>query len=174
MATFRRVYAEGHYYFLTVVTEHRRPILIDHVELLREAFRHSKAFFDYEIDAISILPDHFHMIILPCKQDDYAKIITSIKTYFSKNLNRNYPTNQSKHKKREAGVWQRRFYEHTIRNDRELQQYRDYVHYNPVKHGWVGRAYDWQYGTFRKFVQQRFYDEDWCSVGFPAHDEEYD
>ena len=164
MAIFRRVYAEGHYYFLTIVTEHRRPILIENIELLREAFRHSKQFFKYEIDSITILPDHFHMIILPEKEDEYAKIIKSIKIYFSRNLKQNYTRNQSQIKKREAGVWQRRFYEHTIRDEKELQRYRDYVHYNPVKHKLVGKASDWEYGSFRQFVNCGYYDEAWYSL----------
>ncbi len=86
MATFRRVYAEGHPYFITMTTQNRRPVLVDNVALLREAFHNSKKYFVYEIDAIVILPDHLHMIIIPEEPDAYPKIVRSIKTYFSKGL----------------------------------------------------------------------------------------
>ncbi len=86
MAVFRRVYAEGHPYFITMTTQNRTPLLVDHVELLREAFRNSKKYFVYEIDSIVILPDHPHMIIIPEEPDSYPKIVRSVKTYFSKGL----------------------------------------------------------------------------------------
>ncbi len=169
MATFRRVYAEGHPYFITMTTQNRRPILVDNVALLREAFRNSKKYFAYEIDSIVILPDHLHMIIIPEEPDAYPKIVRSIKTYFSKGLKESWagmPTlrSASQVKKRELGIWQRRFYEHAVRDEKDLQSLRDYIHYNPVKHGLVKRVYDWEYSSFRKYCTKGMYEKNWMNL----------
>jgi len=172
MATFRRLYVEGHPYFITMVMEKRRPLLIENIDLLRDAFRHSKTFFDYAIDSIAIMPDHLHMIIVPEEYDAYPGIVRSIKTYFSKGLKASdswagMPTlrTESQVKKRELGIWQRRFYEHTVRDDRDLQKLRDYIHYNPVKHGLATSAAAWKYSSFDRFVAQGIYEADWVSMG---------
>jgi len=164
MPNYTRIFSEGHAYFLTIATEKRRPLLIDNITLLRQAFANSKQYFDYTIDCISIMPDHLHMVLLPKNVDEYPKIITSIKTYFSKNLHQTYKTSASQSKKRELGIWQRRYYEHTIRDQKELERYRNYVHYNPVKHGLVKSAKDWEFSSFGKFVNNGFYDEDWYNL----------
>ena len=170
MAVFRRVYAEGYPYFITMTTQNRTPLLVDNIELLREAFRHSKEYFTYDIDSIVILPDHLHMIIAPKKYDAYPKIVRSVKTYFSKGLKDSWagmPTlrSASQEKKRELGIWQRRFYEHTIRDEKDLQRLRDYVHYNPVKHGVAESAAAWKYSSFDRFVASGMYDKNWVDMG---------
>ena len=164
MPNYTRIFADGHPYFITIATEKRRPILIENITLLRQAFTHSKQYFDYNLDAICILPDHLHMIVNPNDATDYPKIITSIKTYFSKNLHQRYKTSDSKSKKRELGIWQRRYYEHTIRDEKELEKYRNYVHYNPVKHKLVSSAKDWEFSSFGKFVKNGFYNRDWYNL----------
>ncbi len=164
MATFRRVYAQNHPYFITITTEKRNPILIKNISLLRQAFAHSKQYFNYEIDSICILPDHLHMIICPENGDEYPNIIKSIKTYFSKNINQTFKVTDSQQKKKERGIWQRRFYEHTIRDDNELEKYKNYIHYNPVKHKLVSKANNWEYSSFSKFVKNGLYDEGWYSL----------
>ena len=110
------------------------------------------------------------MILEPELHDIYPKIIRAIKYNFSRLLQSwdgNPPLQQlsrskSKERKGEQPVWQRRFYEHTIRNEKELFLYRDYIHYNPVKHKLVTRAGDWDYSTFRHYVSEGYYPEDWC------------
>ena len=164
MATFRRVYAKNHSYFITINTEKRRPILIENIDILRQAFTHSKQFFNYKIDSICILPDHLHMIIYPENETEYPNIIKSIKTYFSKNIKQTFKPTQSQTKKRELGIWQRRFYEHTIRDDKELEKFRNYIHYNPVKHKLVLSAQYWKHSSFSKFVKKGFYDLQWYSL----------
>ena len=164
MATFRRVYTQNHPYFITMSTEKRRPILIENIDILRQAFAHSKQFFNYKIDSICILPDHLHMVIFPENETEYPNIIKSIKTYFSKNIKQSFQPTQSQSNKRELGIWQRRFYEHTIRDDNELERYRNYIHYNPVKHKLVLKASDWEYSSFGRFVKNGFYDETWYSL----------
>ena len=164
MSNYTRVFAQGHPYFITINTEKRRPILIDNITILRQAFANSKQYFDYKIDAICILPDHLHMIIYPKDEKDYPNIIKSIKTYFSKNINQTFDISQSKTKKKELGIWQRRYYEHTIRDEKELQKYRNYIHYNPVKHHLSNNANEWEYSSFSKFVSHGYYDIDWYNL----------
>jgi putative transposase len=169
LAVFRRMYAEEHPYFITMVTENREPLLVENVAILRDAFQHSKSFFKYTIDSIVVMPDHLHMIIIPEENDAYPKIVRSIKTYFSKELKESWagmPTlrTQSQIKKRELGIWQRRFYEHTVRDERDLQRLRDYIHYNPVKHGWVKRVYDWKHSSFHKYHVQGMYETEWVNL----------
>ena len=164
MSAYRRVFVEGHAYFITMVTYCRRPLLCEHISLFKDALKHSKQFFCYTIDAIAVLPDHVHMIIIPERVEEYPKIIRSIKTYFSKNFPNDVQKTVIQNKRREAGIWQRRYYEHTIRNDMEMQRYRDYIHYNPVKHGLSKLAYEWQYSSFQKFVLSGMYEKGWYSM----------
>jgi putative transposase len=164
MSNYTRVFAQGHTYFITITTEKRRPILIDNITLLRQAFSHSKQYFKYEIDSISIMPDHLHMILYPEDANEYPNIIKSIKTYFSKNINQRFKTTQSQNKKQELGIWQRRYYEHTIRNETELERYRNYIHYNPVKHKLATSAKNWEFSSFGKFVKNGFYNVEWYNL----------
>jgi len=114
------------------------------------------------------MPEHFHVILKPKEIYDYPKIVSIIKRSFTKSLPlklRNQLENEltaSKIKKHESGVWHRRFYEKTITRQKELNHITDYIHYNPVKHGLVQRAIDWEFSSFRKFVNAGFYDEGWC------------
>ncbi len=164
MANYKQLFLLGYSYFITIVTHQRKPILIDNIELLREGFRESKRFFDYKIDAIVILPDHLHMIITPKNATDYPKIIKSIKYNFSKNYTpiEYVEQSQSREKRGLKAVWQKRYYEHTIRDENDFKTRLDYIHYNPVKHGFVQRAKDWEYSSFDKFVKKGWYDENWC------------
>ncbi len=169
MPNFRRVFVENSYVFITVTINNRkRSLLTDYISEFKQALQQCKKQFRYEIYAISIMPEHFHTILKPEHIADYPKIISLIKMTFTKIL----PTqlrqqlleeiSQSKVNKRESGVWHRRFYEHTIRNEIDLNHLTDYIHYNPVKHGLVNKAYDWEFSSFRKFVSAGFYDEEWC------------
>jgi len=156
---------DGYSYFITVVTHQRNPILIDNIELLRESFRYSKQKYDYSIDAIVILPDHFHAIITLEQSQDYSLIIKTIKQYFSKYCDEKYyqhlHQSYSRYTKGYKSIWQKRFYEHTIRNERDYQVRLDYIHYNPIKHNLVKKAKDWEYSTFSKFVDRGDYDQNW-------------
>jgi len=161
MSNYTRIFAQGHAYFITITTEKRRPILIDNITLLRQAFANSKQYFNYTIDSICILPDHLHMVIYPSNASDYPNIIKSIKIYFSKHFDLTYITTRSQTNKKELGIWQRRYYEHTIRDEKELEIYRNYIHYNPVKHHLTNSAKKWEYSSFSKFVKNGFYTIDW-------------
>ena len=145
---------DGYSYFLTVVTYERNPILIKNIALLRESFYVSKRKYEYTIDAIVILPDHFHMIITPKYANEYSHIIRTIKQHFSKFC----PTEDyadlyqslSREKKGYSLIWQKRFYENTIRSEKDLIEKMRYIQNNPVKHGYVDEVNLWEYSSYYK------------------------
>jgi len=114
MAKYKRIFADGYSYFITMTTHRRHPILIENIELLRESFRQSKRKFNYKIDAIVIMPDHLHMVITPDICREYPKIIGYIKAYFSRHCDERYYREQtqsySRYAKRHKAVWQKRYY----------------------------------------------------------------
>ena len=148
MADYRRLFLEGHSYYLTIVTHRRNPILIDNIEALRESFRESKRYYLYTIDAIVILPDHLHMIITPKVAKDYPKIIRAIKYNFSIKINEDEEQSMARHKKGMNPVWQKRYYEHTIRDEKDFLRCLEYMQNNPIKHELVEDLKDWKYSSF--------------------------
>ncbi len=154
MSNYTRIYLQNYSYFLTVLTHGREPILIDNIELLRDSFRRSKKRYDYKIDAIVVLPDHFHMIITPAVAKEYSKIITYIKRAFVYGLdevtkeNAKATLSASTHRRQHSGIWQRRFYEHTIRDEKDMFNHLAYMENNPIKHGLVEKTEDWKYSSF--------------------------
>ena len=155
--------------FLTITTNNRKPILIDNIDFLRLAFENTKKIYSFEICASVILPDHLHVILKPEDIEQYPKIIFAIKYHFSRNIdegglgNPPYALNQSKINKKEKGIWQRRYFEHTIIDEDDLNKHIDYIHYNPVKHELVKCVKDWEYSSFGKFVESGNYDTNWGS-----------
>ena len=164
---YRRIFEDGYSYFITLATYRRMPLLVKNIDLLRQSFRLSKEKYNYSIDAIVILPDHLHMIVTPERSAEYPKIITHIKRSFvygldsdTKALAKSAATG-SKYKRGHSGIWQDRYYEHTIRNENDYRVRFDYIHYNPVRHGLVGRADEWNYSSFGRFVEKGVYDRNW-------------
>jgi len=151
MANYKRIFLDGYKYYITIVTHERNPILVENITLLRESFVYAKTLFDFEIDEIVIMPDHLHMIIDVANAIEYPKIISSMKRYFSKHCESKYYDSMKQSKSREnAGympIWQKRFYEHTIRDDKDYNQRVEYIQSNPVKHGYVDTIDDWQFGS---------------------------
>ena len=151
MANYRRLFLHGYSYYITIVTHQRNPILIDNIELLRESFKYSKNKFSFRIEAIVIMPDHLHMIIDVMNPKEYPKIISCMKRYFSKNCNPKFYEDifQSHHREKMGylPVWQKRFYEHTIRDEKDYNTKLQYIHNNPLKHGLVENIHDWKYGS---------------------------
>lgn len=140
---FRRARIPGGTYFFTVVAAERRPLLIDNASRLREAFRSVKHRYPFHIEAIVVLPDHLHAIWrLPDGDADYPLRWSLIKRHFSIGLPAGWRT-ASRRSKREKGIWQRRYWEHCIRDENDLHRHLDYIHYNPAKHGFVNRVADW-------------------------------
>ena len=151
MANYKRLFLNGYSYYITLVTHERNPILIENIELLRKSFKYAKSKFSFRIEAIVILPEHLHMIINVENAKDYPKIISSMKRYFSKNCNPKFYEDifQSHHRKKMGylPVWQKRFYEHTIRDDKDYVTKLQYIHNNPIKHGLVENIHNWKYGS---------------------------
>jgi len=150
MPNYRRIFEDGYSYYLTIVTHERCPILINNIVLLRKSFAQSKKRFNYTIDAIVVMPDHIHMVITPDKATEYPKIIGAIKAYFSRYYEGNEVLEQSssRSKKRYKAVWQKKYYEHTIRNEKDWYETMEYMKYNPVKHGLVEKVEDWEFSSF--------------------------
>lgn len=167
---YRRVFIPNSYLHLIIVSYNRKNIFINNIELLKHALKNAKQFFCFEIVAICVLPDHIHVILNPKNIKEYPKIITSIKYYFSKNYNVGVeiPT-YGYVNKGEKGIFQRRFFEHTITSQEDLINQINYVHYNPVKHGLVNKVKDWKYSSFHKFVKQGLYENDWGNVKDVEH-----
>ena len=161
---YRRVFIENGYVHLIIVAYNRQPIFIQNINLLKQAIINSEKYFNYELIAICVLPEHIHMILYPENIKDYPKIITSIKYYFSHNIDvgvetpiYGYLNNGGK------GIFQRRYFEHTIIDEKDLNNQINYILYNPVKHGYAKSVKDWKYSSFHKFVKNKFYDINWGS-----------
>jgi len=165
MRSYLRNRTSGGLYFFTVNLAERRgnTLLIDRIDYLREAFRWTFATHPVIMDAAVILPDHLHCIWqLPSDDDDYPTRWRLIKSYFSHRLEPVERCSESRLRKGERGIWQRRYWEHLIRDDRDYAQHADYIHYNPVKHGLVAQAKDWPYSTFSRWVERGIYTKTWA------------
>jgi len=151
MSNYKRVFEDGYSYYLTVVTHRRNPILIDNIELLRKSFAFSKQRYEYSIEAIVILSDHFHMIITPKYAKEYPYIIRTIKQFFSKHCPEKYYKDMeqsiSRHKEGYKPIWQKKYYEHIICNERDYKVKLEYIYANPIKHGYVETIDDWEYSS---------------------------
>lgn len=162
---YRRVYIPGGTYFFTLVTFQRIPILSDPraVKLLRSAMDYTEKRMPFQVDAMVILPDHLHCIwSLPPSSSDYSTRWRLIKSKFSREWNTNKDSKViSRQKKGEVDTWQRRFWEHLIRDENDLNNHIEYIHYNPVKHGLVTEPATWEYSSFHKYVADGILPKDW-------------
>lgn len=135
---YRRYYQAGGCYFFTVVTQHRKPVLVSHIAALKQAFTHVKTTHPFLIDAAVVLPDHLHMIWqMPPESSDFSLRWRIFKAATARIIGEK--------------IWQPRFYEHCIRNESDWQLHADYIHFNPVKHGYVSDPRDWPHSSYRKF-----------------------
>lgn len=161
---YRRDRTPGATYFFTVVTEGRRPVFGDpgHVALLRDAFRTVRASLPFTIDAIVVLPDHLHTVwTLPEGDASYDVRWNQIKGRSSKRCGlQDVAVDPARREKR---LWQRRYWEHRIRDDDDLARHVDYIHWNPVKHGHVNEAAAWPYSSFHSYVRRGIYPAEWAA-----------
>jgi putative transposase len=167
MPNYRRIIAPGATFFFTVNCASRdgNRILVDHIELLRASFRVVKQRHPFEIDAMVVLPEHLHCIwTLPPGDADYATRWGLIKAGFSRALPPVEGRSKSREKRGERGLWQRRYWEHMIRDDGDYARHLDYIHWNPVKHGWVEKVADWPYSSFHRYVLQGILPADWAGA----------
>jgi len=157
MVAYRRNFTPGASYFFTVTLRDRTSsLLVDYVDDLRAATRSVKSDRPFDIDAIVVMPEHLHAIwTLPPYDADYSIRWREIKTRFARQI----PRHQY-----EGGVWQARFSEHTLRDQSDMENHIDYIHYNPVKHGYVDNVVDWPYSSFHRHVRQGMCDSDWAGT----------
>lgn len=174
MPNYRRSIVTGATYFFTVVT-HRRQAILNKPEsrtILRQVIDETRKHHPFTVDAWVLLPDHMHcMWTLPKDDADYSKRWGMIKAGFTKQakhlIQHDESLSYSKQRHRESAIWQRRFWEHQIRDEIDYQRHADYVHYNPVKHGLVNEVKAWPHSTFHRYVREGIYSEDWGG-GFNA------
>jgi putative transposase len=164
MTNYRRSRTSGSTFFFTVnLADRRSDLLIRRIDALREAFHAVKAAHPFAIDAIVILPEHLHTIwTLPADDAQYAVRWRLIKTRFSRRVPPIEPRSQSRVSKGERGIWQRRYWEHEIRGNTDMQRHLDYIHVNPVKHGYVSRASDWPHSSIHRYIAQGDLTTDWA------------
>ena len=165
MSDYIRYRIPGGCYFFTVNLQERdKTLLVDHIDLLRESVRDCKQKRPFHIDAWVVLPEHMHcMWTMPADDMDYSNRWKIIKTHFSKGLPKLEPRTRNQIKRGERSIWQRRYWEHAIRNDQDYAAHFDYIHYNPVKHGWVDNVIDWPYSSFHRCIEKGLYPVDWAS-----------
>ena len=164
----RYVRAKGNIFFFTVVVAQRpSSLLVEEVDRLRRIYQTVQRRHSFETIAICVLPDHIHALwALPDGDTDFSRRWSLIKSGFSRGLDPQ-ARSMSKVAKREKGIWQRRYWEHTIRNDADFERHVDYIHFNPVKHGYVATVADWAYSSFHRHVEQGLLTKDW---GGDLHD----
>jgi putative transposase len=163
MSRYRRPAIEGGIFFFTVVLADRSSeLLIKHIECFRQVYRAVHTRRPFETDAICILPDHLHAIgTLPPDDADFASRCSQIKSGLSRELPAAQLRSSSQMRRRETGIRQRRFWEHAIRDDADFERHVDYIHFNPVKHGYVTRVRDWPYRSFHRYVKNDLLAADW-------------
>jgi putative transposase len=164
MTNYRRNFVPGGSYFFTAnLADRRLRLLTENIGLLRTAFRNTRRRHRFAIEAIVVLPDHLHAIwTLPQGDADFALRWRLIKSTFSRALPRGEQVSESRLGKGERGIWQRRYWEHTLRDETDFTRHVDYIHFNPVKHGHVTRVKDWPYSSFHRMVRAGVYPEDWA------------
>jgi putative transposase len=153
MSLLRRYYSAGYVYFVTVVTYDRKPILTDNYDLFNRAMEIADKQIPFKNIAGVILPEHFHTIIDP-GDGDLSEIIKRIKLSFGGQYRDRYGLKSGR-------LWQLRFWDHVIRNTRDMNRHIDYIHYNPVRHGLVRRPIDYEYSSFGAYMKQGYYSSDW-------------
>jgi putative transposase len=165
VANYRRNRVAGGCYFFTVnLCDRRSDVLVAEVAALRDAVRATLVRHPFHIDAWVVLPEHMHCIwTLPPDDRDFPIRWQMIKTTFSRATARPQARRASLVRKRETGIWQRRYWEHTIRDDQDYAAHMDYVHFNPVKHGLAAHPADWPHSSFARCVKLGLYPTDWAA-----------
>ncbi|WP_299205310.1 transposase [uncultured Amphritea sp.] len=154
--------AGGTYFFTVNLCDRRQHLLVEQADRLRSSIARVKARHPFTIDAMLVLPDHLHAIwTLPQNDCDYAMRWMLIKAAFSRGVDKNESISVSRQIKRERGIWQRRYWEHLIRDENDYARHVDYIHFNPVKHGYVKRALDWPFSSIHTFIGHGVLNRDW-------------
>ena len=164
MPNYRRAFVPGGCWFFTVnLLERRKTLLVDRIATLREAVAATHRGHPFAIDAIVVLPDHLHAIWqLPRGDSDFSTRWRLIKSRFARALPKRERLSAVRAARSERGIWQRRFWEHLIRDEADYARHVEYCHFNPLKHGLVTRVRDWPYSSFHRDVRAGLFPEDWA------------
>lgn len=164
MSDYRRARDVGACYLFTLVTHQRRPLLTEPPlrAALRGAIEQVRQRHPFVIHAWVLLPDHLHCLWqLPEEDADYGLRWSLIKRLTSQAVPSVQGVSLSRRLRREAGLWQRRFWEHRIRDEADYRRHMDYLHWNPVRHGLVERVGDWRWSSYHRLVREGVYPADW-------------
>jgi putative transposase len=170
MSEYRRAYVPGGTFFFTVKTFKRRPILTEepYRATLRLAIKDVRKRLPFQSIAWVLLPDHLHTVWkLPETDANFSLRWSLIKQHVTRQCAErtlDAPISRSRQRRGEGGIWQRQFWEHLIRDDTDLRNHIDYIHYNPVKHGYVTQPGDWPFSTFHGYVRDGVYPKNWASA----------
>jgi len=161
---YRRTRSEGATYFFTAnLADRSADTLVRHIDALRTSLAAVKATHPFSLVAMVVLPEHLHAIWrLPEGDADYPKRWALFKAGFSRRLDKREFIDPSRVSKRERGLWQRRYWEHRIRDENDLASHTNYIHFNPVKHGWATRPVDWPYSTLHGYIARGIVSRDWA------------
>ena len=154
---YRRYYVPNSIVFITQIVFHREPLFADEDTLnhLLTIMRKTKEIHPFSMLGYVFLPDHFHLLIKPTGDGNFSQIMHSVKSYFSQMHRKRIDTTGR------LRVWQRRFHDHIIRDERDLAHHLDYIHYNPIKHGFVTRPEEWPHSSFPHWKERGAYPERW-------------
>lgn len=161
---YRRSYIPGACYFFTVnLADRNKTLLLDYVDELRQAFKKVKQHHPFDIEEIVILPDHLHTLWkLPENDADFPTRWNLIKRSVSRSLPKTGRISNSRQKKGERGIWQRRYWEHLIRDHKDFERHVEYIHYNPVKHGYVQSPASWPYSSIPRYIRAGIIHSNWA------------
>jgi putative transposase len=161
MVNYRRNRVPGGAYFITMTLADRSStLLVDEIAALRAAFAETRERVTFHIDAICVLPDHVHLLLtLPEGDADFSRRVQGIKSRFTRACAQKWDLRANA--RGEYSLWQKRFWEHTIRDEDDYRIHADYIHFNPVKHGHVQAVADWHHSSFHRFVREGIYPLDW-------------
>ena len=165
MPNYRRAFVPGGCWFFTVnLLERRKSLLVDRVDALREAVAATRKTYPFVIDAVVVLPDHIHAVwTLPPGDADFSTRWRLIKARFAKMQPKTERLSKTREARSERGIWQRRFWEHLVRDEADYARHVEYCYINPVKHGLVPRVRDWPHSSFHRDVRAGIFPEDWAS-----------
>jgi putative transposase len=164
MPNYRRVRAPGGCWFFTVnLLDRKSRMLVEKIEALREATRLTQARYPFHIDAFVVLPDHIHAVwTLPPGDTDFLTRWRWIKIRFARSIPSGEPLSPVRQARGERGIWQRRFWEHLIRDENDFGRHIEYCYINPMKHGLVRRVADWPFSSFHRDVRAGLFPDDWA------------
>ena len=165
MTQYRRARIPGGTYFFTqALADRQSQLLVEHIEHLRNCIRTVRTQHPFVIDAMVVLPDHLHCLrTLPEQDADFSTRWSLIKSSFSRGIKTGERRSVSRVKRQERGIWQRRFWEHVIRDEADFATHVDYIHFNPVKHGLTEHAVAWPHSSLHRFIRDGRCDAAWSA-----------